>query len=563
MPHRARVALIFRTLCLLAAPAALLLSLSAPAGAATWTELPGSRIQSTDNAAGIVRLGDGSLLIGYKTPSADPSKQSLTTGVILRGGGVVGGPRIVADWASVNVPALVSAPGGLRAFWGGIKDPAIQSPVPGLETATSPSAGGPWTPQFGGIDVANCKSDLDPNCPPGYLAELYTYASNPSAATLGDGSTLQAWQAGSLGVFAHHGTTPPRDTDGENDDDDTSQQQINFEGLDDPAAYSGRNFQDQPGSISGCCGYSPRLALDARTGRPSVAWFSNATGWQGVYVQEVDPSSGNPLGGQPWHAPGSQAIGTDLRGVTPLTARPGQFGVVTAFTTGSPARRVLVWTAPYHSTSGALLSTPNPVVVSNGPDEVRNINITADSSGRLWLMWTRDVGGPVQVFAARSDAAPGSLHFGAPVSVRAPSGTDDSFAIEGSPSGNSLDVIGTFGSSVNEFSAVWHARLAPGESASAKTVTVASGHKATVAVSVADAGRPLAGATVTVVGRASNARAHHHHRPISARTNRHGVAKLRVGPFAHGMTLRLRVTKSGYTTSSLGVRIKVRRPRHH
>ena len=35
---------------------------------------------------------------------------------------------------------------------------------------------------------------------------------------------------------------------------------------------------------------------------------------------------------------------------------------------------------------------------------------TADSQGRLWLMWTRDVGGPVEGFAARSDAGPESMH---------------------------------------------------------------------------------------------------------------------------------------------------------
>src|SRR5947209_7659689 len=113
MPQRVRVCSIVRCLRLLAVPVAAALSLSAPAAVATWTQLPGSRINGTDNGAGVLRLGDGSLLIGYKTPSADPSKESLRTALVLPNGRVVAGPGLVADWASVNVPALVSVPGGI------------------------------------------------------------------------------------------------------------------------------------------------------------------------------------------------------------------------------------------------------------------------------------------------------------------------------------------------------------------------------------------------------------------------------------------------------------------
>jgi hypothetical protein len=180
----------------------------------------------------------------------------------------------------------------------------------------------------------------------------------------------------------------------------------------------------------------------------------------------------------------------------------------------------------------------------------------------LWVVWTRDVGGPVEVYAARSDNGNGVIHFGAPVSLTGPSGTDNSFALSASPSGNGLDILGTFGSTVDSNSAVWYARVEPGESVSSAPVTVASGRKTTVSVHVGDAGHPLAGAVVTVVGRASNARTRHPS-AISARTNRSGVARLRVGPFAHGTTLKLRVTKAGYTTSSLGVRIRVTRSKHH
>jgi hypothetical protein len=529
--------------------------------ASPWSQLPGSFVQTTDTAVGFVRLADGSLELAYRVPAGDPANEALATAVISPTGQVSPGPLIISDWSGLNNPALVLEPGGLRAFWGGIQDPTVDSPVPGLETATAPGPAGPWTHPLGGIDVASC-SDTDLICPPGYLAELYTYAATPSALTLADGITLQAWQAGSLGVYAHRGTSPARDTDGgQLDDTGSANPQGPPDASDDLNAGSGQNFQDQPGSISGCCGYDPKLAADGITGQPSIAWFSNATDWTGVYVQEVD-THGNPTGGSPYHAPGSEGNTTSLRGQTPLTTRPGHPGVVTAFTTGSPPDKVLVWTAPYHTSSGALFDTPKPIVVSNGGAEVRNVNITADSSGRLWVVWTRDVGGPVEVFAVRSDSAIGALHFGATVSLTGPSGTDNSFALSASPSGNGLDILGTFGSTVDSTSAVWHARVEPGESVSSNPVTVVSGRKTTVAVHVSDAGHPLAGATVTVVGRASNARSRHHH-VISARTNSSGVARLRVGPFAHSTTLKFRVTKPSYTTSTLGVRIRVARAKHH
>ncbi len=529
--------------------------------ASPWSQLPGSFVQRTDTAAGFLRLADGSLLIAYRVPGGDPTKEAMATAVISPTGHVSPGPPITGDWSTLDNPALVLDPDGLRAFWGGIQDPTVDSPVPGLETATAPGPAGPWTHTLAGIDVASC-GDADLTCPPGYLAELYSYAATPSVLTMADGITLQVWQAGALGVYAHRGTSPGRDTDGgQLDDTGSANPQGPPDASDDVNAYSGANFQDQPGSISGCCGYDPKLAADGSTGQPSIAWFSNAPGWDGVYVQEVDPR-GNPIGHTPYHAPGSEANTTGLRGQTPLTTRPGHFGVVTAFTTGNPPNKVLVWTAPYHTPSGALFDTSKPIVVSTGAAEVRNLNITADSSGRLWVVWTRDVGGPVEVYAARSDNGTGDIHFGAPVSLTGPSGTDNSFALSASPNGNGLDILGTFGSTADSNAAVWQTHVEPGESVSSKAVTVASGRKTTVSVHVGDAGHPLAGATVTVVGRASNARAHHP-RTISARTDRRGVARLRVGPFAHATTLRLRVTKAGYTPSMLGVRIRVTRSQHH
>jgi hypothetical protein len=153
------------------------------------------------------------------------------------------------------------------------------------------------------------------------------------------------------------------------------------------------------------------------------------------------------------------------------------------------------------------------------------------------------------------------IPFGTPVSVRGPRGTDDSYALTASPAGNSIDIVGTFGSAAAGTASIFYTRLEPGTSVSSRGITVRAGRRVTLPVRVADAGRPLAGALVTVVGRASNARSHRRPRVVSARTDRHGVARLRVGPFEHSMSLRLRVTKRGYATSWLSVRVRVSKRR--
>jgi hypothetical protein len=45
-----------------------------------------------------------------------------------------------------------------------------------------------------------------------------------------------------------------------------------------------------------CCGYQPALGRDGQ-GRVWLAWFSNAQSQSGIYLQQIDPASGGPLGG--------------------------------------------------------------------------------------------------------------------------------------------------------------------------------------------------------------------------------------------------------------------------
>jgi hypothetical protein len=126
-----------------------------------------------------------------------------------------------------------------------------------------------------------------------------------------------------------------------------------------------------------------------------------------------------------------------MRGRTPLTGRPGHGDVYTAIPEGERANRVVE-----HHLKLDTTEHPKPVVVSTGDGRVRNVNIAADPSGRLWVVWTRQTERGLRVFASRSDKA--ANDFGPPVSERAPAGTIDSQALDAIARSDGVDIVGTF-----------------------------------------------------------------------------------------------------------------------
>ena len=527
---------------------------AATAGPATaaWEQLPGTSNNDITTEPATLGLPDGSYEIAYRVRGSDPGKEALAGAVLSPDGKVVAAAPLTGDWASLTNPGLTMDGSSLRAYWGGIADPNWQSPVPGLETATAPGPGGPWQGQFGGIEVATCQGDVDPACPPGgYLAELYSYGSDISAASTAAGP-LAAW-SGTLGVYVRVGTTPPRDTDagppgfpaGDDPEDPNNQQQVNQEGNDDHSTYPAPSFQPA------CCGYEPRLAIDSATGRPYLGWFSNASSKPGTLIELVDPSSGAPQLG-PYTVPGS-TDSAGLRGRTPLTGVPGSAGVYTAIPEGKGDQEVVL--AGFGVEPNSTFATPRIVISKGGDGEVRNTAITADDSGNLWIVWTRDTIDGLKVFASRYELKSGK--FTTPTETAGPPDASDSYTLDAVPLGNDVEVLGSFGPTPGGgMGALWHSSLGLTPTVSAPQVTVAKGSKATVALHVTLAGKPIAGATVTVIG-ASASRVHK--RPIQARTNQRGIVHLRLGPFHHSITIRLRISKRGYASTTVKVHVRVKR----
>jgi hypothetical protein len=498
-----------RPLPLAIAVAAGLLACSAgPAAASTaWKLLPSSATTNPLAQAAALRLPDGSLEVAYPAPdAADPTTSDMLTSTVTAAGVVAAGPPIAAGWVGVDNPALLGGAGGLRALFSGIHTTTTGDPNNGLTLATAPVAGGPWTVAPSSVSGPNPGDD-------------YSYAADQTAVALADGTAVEAWAGGSVGVFVHRGLDP---------------------------AVANENVQT---AFGGCCGASPALAIDGQTQQPSLAWYSSTDTTKGVFVQSIDAASGAPLGA-PAAVPGSQVGGESAPPMTrvAVTGRGSRPGVFVAIAAGYPvAQKVLVW----H------VGSPASVALVDGDNTIRDVAIAADPAGRLWVAWTTNPGnGPMQLFAARSDAT--GTTFGAPVAIALPDGADNSWALDGSAQGRVLDVVGTFSPGPGASgAAIWHAQVAPGDDVRAPTVNIASGQLATATVTVTDAGTPLAGATVSgassALGRAAAAR------HVSAKTNARGIARLKLGRVRHTTTLRLRVTKRGYAPRSIALKVHVRR----
>jgi len=266
-----------------------------------------------------------------------------------------------------------------------------------------------------------------------------------SAATLPDGTPLVSWGS-ATGVFVHRGLAP---------------------GAGDP---------DRQAPLGGCCGYDTGLAVDGASGAAFVAWYSNATGHAGVYVQGVDTGGPQLMPGQVKNGNSTQQLAR-----TPISGRPGRPGVYVAYPGGYPtADRVLLWK----------VGSSRSATLDKGGADHRGVTLAAAPDGRLWVLWGQRIGDRLRVFARRSN--PGVSQFGAKVAVAPPPGGDQIWKLDASAQSGLVDVLGSF--TTPGSLATWHTQIQPG-----LTVEVARS-KRTVKVRVLDAGAHVGGAKVAIPG---------------------------------------------------------------
>ena len=309
----------------LAAFAAAALAAAPSAHAAPWRQLTAAGGQNIDQV-GLARTADGILHVLWHR-RATPTTEDVLHTAIKPDGTVGATSTVVSGWASTDNPDVTVTPGGLRAFWGGIRSLDPNDANDDMNSALSSDGGATWALQPGSV-VAPAAS---------------AYGSPVSVATRPDGTPVLTWY-GSLGVWVHSGLDP---------------------------ATPNHDFQAPLGNY----GYYSGIAIDS-AGRTTIAWYSNATGHLGVFAQGVNPD-GSPLGA-PLNMPGTGNMSVGQLARTPIVARPGG-GVYVAYPTGYPSQnQVRVW---------AVGSPKTTLLARTGGDSVATI--AADPNGRLWVAWRK------------------------------------------------------------------------------------------------------------------------------------------------------------------------------
>jgi hypothetical protein len=464
----------FRPLVAVATAAAVIVP-ATQAVAAGWKRVTAPNGTNIDQV-GLVRTADGVLHLAWHIRTGGNSEDLRHT--TISPAGVIGATTpIVTNWVGLQNPALVAGPEGLRAFFSGIRTTDPTETLTELATATSTDAGLSWS--------------LAPNniIPLGGQA----YGSPISAVRLAAGTFLQSW-AGSLGTWVHAGL--------------------------DPAAPN-RDFQAPLGTY----GYDPGLAADV-DGLAAMAWYSNATGHQGVFAQQLDANGAGF--GPTVQMPGTSNMLVGMLGRTPIVARVGG-GFFVAYATGYPALNTIrIWR----------MGTTTAPVVAKARAGNSTASIAATADGRLWVVWAEAVNGVPRVLARRSNRQATVL--GATVTAGRPSGASTVYRLDANPSPSGpLDLFGTFTIGTAPQVATWHTRVMPGLTLTATSRTVRRDRPTTVQFRVTDAGDPVRGARVKVG-------------PLSRVTAANGRVALTIS--AGTRAVRASATAKGYVPAALGLR---------
>jgi hypothetical protein len=278
---------------------------------------------------------------------------------------------------------------------------------------------------------------------------------------------------------------------------------------------SGPLYRYYPEGSTRCCSYQQNVA-SINGGRAVVAWCSGIDAPKGIWVQDIDPNTGAPVGA-PQRMPGTQDRVCDASGRVPLVYSGGfSDGFYIAEGVGFPSTtQVRLWRV------GAASS----LLVAAGAGEKRTVAISAFfPDGRIWIGWSRR--GSNLLYFRRSNRQ--ATRLGALVTVRHPAGAVEITELDLDSQFDRVDVLARS----TPGNGLFHTQVYPG-----LTLRATGGEVATFRVT--DAGDPVAGATVRVAGR-------------RATTNAAGTARIDLprGSF------RATASKANYRSASAGVRTR-------
>ena len=452
----------------------------AQAGPNAWTQLSSGGTLTNIDEPSVARVGK-SLHVVWREAAAD-QKESLRSRVVS-GNGVAGTTigTVVSGWDGlVENPAIVASGGKPVVVFAGLR-PGWQGQ---LKSATYDGAS--WAE---GADV---------------LAQDNSAYTGYGTAATDDAGTVVVGTNGSGGaVFVNKGV-PPAAAD---------------------------VMTDQPGSQIDLA-----LARDRATGQVWSAWHNlsnptDAIGVKGLAVQPVYPAVGART-----KAPGS----TDAAGNSVLPDRrialaardAADGGVWVAYAVGYPtAQTIRVWK----------VGTSSAQTLRVGGN-IRYISLSAAPGGRMWLSWY-DQNAKV-LHATRSN--PAVTAFGAIRTIVPPVRRGGETTVWNATSDGALgplDLVvsaqtGTGGNTIQ----VWHNQILAALSVKVAPVAVTAANGGAVTITVTDAGVPVPGATVAVLGRLYQSDSAGAVRIVVARRSAVGLKRIaasRAGYFPGAAALRV------------------------
>lgn len=283
------------------------------------------------------------------------------------------------------------------------------------------------------------------------------------------------------------------------------------------------NFNDVGGNNA-----DPSIGFDSASGKVWVVYLIFGGNNAGLFVREVDTTTGEPAGGSVL-LPGSfdtfegDRLISFQNGRVPMAAR-SQGGLFVAYRNGYPnPDAVRIWRIG----SGGF----ETIGAGSGIGEVA---IAADPNGRMWGVWDRNG----RIHARRSN--PAVSRWGKGVTVRAPRDTVDITTLQADAQARVVDVLAHSQQVGN--SGFFHTQLEPGISFDASPRRFRTEHR--VRFETKDAGAPLANSRITVAGQ-------------SCRTNSNGVCSIHLGPYSERKRLRAKAEHSGFTPAKLTLRVNI------
>jgi hypothetical protein len=293
-----------------------------------WTRVTETNGRNTD-LVGLARTGDGVLHVAWQRHEPN-FRGGIWHSAIGPDGNLVGNANaIVTDWGAVNDPDLVrTADGGLRVFFGGLRNAFVGDPNNSLNTASAPASGASWALQPG--SVARTTS---------------VYARTVGAAVANDGTPVVAWDGNRTEAGYHFGL----DQGG-------------------PEVHHAASLSTE---TCGCPAY-PDVAVDSQSGEIALGWNSLIGVLPGVYAQTITTSGA----GAALRAPGSSEWDQQRTGIV---ARIGAPGIFVGYTGGSPRADVRLWRV---GASAPVFTIP--------AQSARFATAAAAPEGRIWLLWMRE-----------------------------------------------------------------------------------------------------------------------------------------------------------------------------